>query len=434
MTLEVDLESLAFGGDAVGHVEGKAIFVPFGAPGDRAKVTIVSETRRFSRATLEEVIEAGPGRRPPPCPHFGVCGGCQWQHISYHQQLQAKSSIFQRALARAGAEEIIPPTPASSELAYRSRARLHWEKRGEKISLGYYRWRSKVIHNIDQCPVLTPSVQSAVMGCREVLAALPPSSGSLVLVTGGAGDVHISLRVRKGAPPLSSAQARGFLNSPVVGGQLIQGREVLTFGRSTVDLHPSGGQPLLASAATFTQANVEQEQLLRQRVALWARPEGREVLELYAGIGTLSQGLSQGARALTVVESNTASIEYLRQNVAGAEHIMGEATRVASALTRQGRTFDVVVVDPPREGCKELCRRLAELQPQRIIYVSCDPMTLARDIQILGDQGYHPRRAQLLDMMPQSFHIEGLVQLDLLGGNNNPSRGPRTASPALTTG
>jgi 23S rRNA (uracil1939-C5)-methyltransferase len=408
---DVTLDGLAFGGDAVGRLHGKVIFVPFGAPGDLVRVRILKETGSYCRGELLEVLEASPVRRQAPCPLHGECGGCQWQHVVYPAQQAAKAEIFEQALAEAGPEALGPLTAAPLELGYRRRVRMHFVARSGAVTLGYFRWRSQALLDVTSCPLLVEPLHAGLDRCRSALRRLRDGRGTVVALAGGNGEVHLSVRLG-GGDPRSAAALADRLGSDA-GGEVQAGTCSWSFGAATVNLMPPGAEPLLATASAFAQAAADQDQALRRRVADWAAARGARVLELFAGIGNLTRGLAEAASELFAVEASPAAASVLERNL--GERIVTvlaqDAEAAVQALLARRQCFDVVVLDPPREGCLDLMALLPGLGASRVVYVSCDPMTLSRDLKVLRAQGFRLERAQALDMMPQTFHVEGTALL-----------------------
>ena len=416
---DLEIESLAFGGEAVGRLDGKVVFVPFAAPGDRVRVRILQETASFCRAELLEVLQAGPGRRPPPCPYFGRCGGCQWQHLEYPRQMEQKQSILRGALAALLPVDAIEPLEAAPrELGYRRRVRLRWRAGGggrDGLELGYQRWRSHELLDVTSCPLLEDPLQRGVEACREALSGLTGGAGTLVALVGVGGEVQISLRIDHGDPGWVGRVTRQPPGPPVVGGLVQSGRQQrASFGVAHLELPVVDGRPLRGTAATFVQASVEGERALRRTVLEWSAPAGRRVLELHAGIGTFTRELAARASELTAVELSSEALALLRESCAGLPVRVqaGDAAAVARELGRNGERFEVIVLDPPREGSPRLAEAVAALEARRVVYVSCDPMTLARDLRSWRGHGWELRRAVAIDVMPQSYHIETVALLE----------------------
>ncbi len=390
---------LAAGGDGVARLsDGRAVFVPDTAPGDLVRIRVETMRRRFARGRVIELLEAGESRREAPCPHASECGGCAWQHLEYAAQLRAKEGIVRDALERIGgwdAELPIPVVPSPHEFGYRSRARLR--RGGEGI--GYLRRESHSLHPIDHCPVLLPEMNDAL----QLIGALPRDDEQaqaqevhdvFALCAGETGRVQI---VREGGAPSGEPDPA----------EEDRARPVLL--RADEDA-------LRISPGSFTQGNA----LLRDallRAVHDSVGRGEDLLELYAGVGFFTLGLARRFVGVTAVESAPPAVADLRFNLrhAGLRNVevIEEAAEHVCARLEPGR-FEVVLLDPPRVGLGEAgARVLAGLGAQRIVYLSCDPATLARDLAILFDAGYVAGRVTAFDLFPQTPHVETLVELVL---------------------
>jgi 23S rRNA (uracil1939-C5)-methyltransferase len=381
-TLELTLDSLAFGGEAVGRdADGRVVFVAGGAPGDRVVVRVVAAKRSFVRAELVRVIAAGGARVAPPCPIVDRCGGCPWQHVSDEAQRVAKQAIVERALGKSGARvEPIVPSPAA--LGYRTRARM--TARGGHV--GFAGRKSHEIVDVERCLAMDPLLDAAMQAARRALGASLGEEGAIAgLIRDGV--VEVALSSGRGADRAALAAVAKTL----VGQAAI--------ARVTVD------DPR-APAAGFAQANGAQNETLRRLVRQAAQADRARVLELYAGDGNFTRDLAAVASSGVAVEGDRPAVARLRE-VAGDWQIEADAAaRTVERLVRAGERFDVVVLDPPRAGAADVVAKLAALAPARIVYVSCDPMTLARDLATLASVSYTARVAWPVDMMPQTWHVE----------------------------
>jgi 23S rRNA (uracil1939-C5)-methyltransferase len=422
---ELTLESLAFGGDAVGRLDGKVTFVPFGAPGDRVRVRLVKQTAGYCRGELLELLSPGASRQPPACCHFGSCGGCQWQQVVYSEQTAAKQEILIQTMAEAGVETIDALLAAPRELGYRRRVRMQLRLvSGGDLQLGYYRWRSRSLLDVESCPLLEAPLDRGLTAARRAIAALrAPTTvtGTLAMLLGRAGAIHASVRIDAGTPSPSELERllQRLLASEgelFAGAVVASGAQVLSGGASSVDLGGEAGA-LEGSALAFAQANAEQDLALRALVRSLSGAAGSRALELHAGIGNLTQVLARDARELCAVESLGGAAELLRRNTrergdCAVEVRTQDAVDACAALAARGERFDLALLDPPREGCPRLPPLLDRLGVARVVYVSCDPMTLARDLSIFARSGFRPRRARAIDMMPQSYHLEAVALLE----------------------
>ncbi len=376
-SVELRIDALAAGGDGVGRLpDGRVVFVPLAAPGDRLRARIVSLSKRFARAEVEEVLEPGPSRVEPRCAAFGDCGGCAWQHVDYEAQCEAKRRIVEDALRRLGhlAPADVAFHPSPTPWAYRARARL-LVKKGR---VGYRRRGSHQLCAVDACPVLAPRLEVALRGLRDD----PPPDGEWEIA---GGDEGVSAHPIGGAGDAVEIDVAGF--------------------------------SLRISPGVFYQAHADLHEALVAAVTR-AAGSGALALELYAGGGFFTLPLSRHFERVVAIEGQPEAVDDLRHNVAtekvaGVE-VVGES--VEAALAREDPTMfrpDALVLDPPRAGlAPEVCTQILAMQPRRIVYLSCDPATLARDLGILSGAGYALGAVEAFDLFPQTPHVEVLATLD----------------------
>ena len=400
----VRIDRLAAGGDGVARMEdGRALFVPLSAPGDFLRVRIVERKRRFARGELVEVIEAGPGRITAPCEVFGRCGGCVWQHLDYDTQIEAKRSILCEALQRIGGFELpetIRFSPSPSEYGYRQRARLLHEKG----KLGFRSRRSHALCATRSCPVLLPSLEAELSRLGDAglpgRADFPRRGGDEWELLAGVSGVRLAPLPHRAGEPHEDCE--------------------LQLGRDRLRISPGVFVQANALLQESLVAAVCEAVLTRSGAAVEA-PES--LLELYAGAGTLTLALARDAKSLCAVESNPASAADLRHNLAsaglGQVRVLCERSDTALAQFVDAPP-DVIVLDPPRSGLeRRAAEELAELGATRIVYLSCDPATLARDLAVLRDHaGYRLTRAQGFDLFPQTAHVEALCVMEAGASSN----------------
>jgi 23S rRNA (uracil1939-C5)-methyltransferase len=382
--VELVLDSLAFGGEAVGRgADGRVVFFAGGAPGDRVVARVVEDKRSFVRAELVRVVTPG-ARVTPPCPLIERCGGCPWQHVSVAAQLAAKQAIVARALGKSGAE-VRPIAAAPASLGYRTRARM--TARGGAV--GFQSRRSHAVVDVDHCLALAPALDAALQEARRTLGRRLGEDGA---ISGLARDGAVELALHAGA----GADRQGLATAAAA----LVGRAGIV--RVTID------DPR-APAAGFAQANAAQNDVLRRLVAEAGAARGRRVLELYAGDGNFTRDLLGVAAGGVAVEGDAPAAMRLRALVAAEpswQALAEPAGRAVDRLARAGERFDVVVLDPPRAGAAEAIDGIVQLRPERVVYVSCDPMTLARDVARLAAAGLVARVAWPVDMMPHTWHVE----------------------------
>ncbi len=358
------------------------------------RARVVSQHRRFARGELTRLLAPGPSRCEPQCDVFGRCGGCFWQHVGYPDQIAAKRAILRQALERIGGcrlPAVVPFTPSPGAYRYRSRARLLVE--GGRV--GYRERRSHRLCAVTRCPVLALPLQAELAGLAA-RAAGPPLNASRSqpaeeweIAMGSGGETRASCLELYRHPQGAGAE------------------------RSRLTLRV-GGDELTLSVGTFCQANA----LLHE--ALWsgvrrAVGSGDRLIELFAGAGFFTLALARGFSRLTAVEASAGAVADLQRNLSMAGHreVQVIEARVEAALRDPAlRCPDVVLLDPPRVGLAPgAADALALLGARRIVYLSCDPATLARDVRRLGLQGYRLESVEGFDLFPQTPHVEALVSL-----------------------
>jgi 23S rRNA (uracil1939-C5)-methyltransferase len=412
--LLVAIDSLAWGGDGVGRCDGKVIFTPLTAPGDQAEVSIVADHRSYARASLRKLLREGPGRVAPPCPVFGACGGCQWQHVAYEEQLAAKGSILADALSRIGKLALpgeLRVVPSPQEYGYRHRTRLQVRSSGEGPALGFFRTASHDIVPVEKCPLLQESLNKLLLLLTKTVAKHPRffrKVADLSLATDFPGRqvrVAISGRSEDTALPAETAQ-----HLAAQAGK--RGIDIFFAAGEERPLALGPGQEsLLVTGNTFTQVNLPQNLRLVEEVVSLARPaEGETVLDLYCGTGNFTFPLAGSGASVLGIDTGGPSIRCARQNArrleATVEFRRDGAESAVATLAAEERRFDLVVLNPPRAGAKEAVAELHRLRPSRVVMISCDPATFARDAATLNGHGYTLSDLRAFDLFPQTFHFE----------------------------
>ena len=399
--LGVRIDRLAAGGDGVGRLpDGRTVFVPRGAPGDLVELADVRLHKRFARARIGATLEAGPGRVTPRCRHYerDRCGGCQWQHLDAPHQRAAKSAVIGDALRRLGKLEVADPevVPSEVEFGYRTKITL---ARGKDGSLGLHReGEPDRIFSLDRCELIAPTLQQAWERLRPLRAALPRELERLVLRLDRGEGVHLVVETS---------------------GQRVWDATPLA-GIGTVWWRPEGGAARVVAggdgrsaypATVFEQVHPA----MGDRVREWAVEQagdvrGRHGWDLYAGIGETTAQLAARGATVESVEGDRRAVELAeaRGPQAGVRRLAG---RVEDALS-QLRAPAFVITNPPRIGMDpRAVDALKAASPQRIVYVSCDPATLARDVARLGG-GWRVRGVRGFDLFPQTAHVETVLVLE----------------------
>ena len=385
--IEITTERLAYGGDAIARHEGLAIFVPFAAPNERLRVRVTQRKKNFARAVIDSILEPSNSRREPHCQYFGSCGGCQLQHLTYPAQLEAKVGFVRDALERIGGlkwhREI--PIRHSEEFKYRGRAQIKVDHLNGRV--GFNRASTVEVCDIKTCPILVPELDEALKTLRvKVGDSLKNRHQSSLRsqIEIAAGDSGVSIE-----PAL-----REFAHSPLQ--RTVRGA-IYRFG-----------------ATTFFQANPGLlEDLIEAAVGV---ESGDLAIDLYAGVGLFSIQLARRFNHVIGVEADKSSAEFGRENVAanGLTNVEFHQSAVDSWLKRAIKArmrADLVLLDPPRGGASEALPAVIELEPSRIIYVSCDPTTLARDLRVLTGSGYDIAGVTAVDLFPQTYHVETIASL-----------------------
>lgn len=383
MILELDIDSLAAGGDGVGRdASGRVTFVPRTAPGDRVRARIIKQTKTFARAELVEVLTPSPSRVEPPCPHFTEgCGGCEWMHVSRPAQLAAKQAIVLGALRKLEGLTVHPIADPAPPLGWRRRARFHVG--GDTV--GLYQLGTHRIVPIASCPQLEPRLDAAY----QKTVGLTPPSGELALLVGHAGAIAL-------ATTRPWRLARSLVESHWPSGVVSAGVSV---GEPVIEVEPG----LFGTPWDFAQASAAGNAALTARTRAAVGPGPGRLLELYAGAGNLTRGLLADGWSVTATDGVKPAKPPTENYLAG---------EVTAVLEKLDGPFDAVVLDPPRAGAADTIAAIVRLSPRVIAYVSCDPATLARDATKLIEAGYRATDAWPIDLMPQTSHVEVVLRFE----------------------
>lgn len=424
----VTFDGLAAGGESVGRDEnGRAVFAFYAAPGDLAHVVLTEESPRWARGELQLLETLSPARVAPPCPYFGrnalqrndfPCGGCDWQHIEYARQLEAKRSLVVQALTRIGrltdADSRVEACAPSPPYGYRNKAsfvagqgRIGFRARGSHELVDI---ETCLIQSDDNNAVLTCAREAAARGLAPAgdwkLTVRAASSGeSLAVLTAAAWPASAEFAAALSAvPSLAGVLHRVDERAPL---KKIWGRDWL---EETVD-----GLVFRVRADGFFQTNSALVSTLFSTVLEWSEVQNNEsAVDLFCGAGLFSLGLARAGAEVTGIERSRAAIEDGRANAArnglAANFVDGDVGKVLGSLPRC--RWSLVVLDPPRAGAAAAVPALLKLAAPRIVYVSCDPATLARDVAALGEK-YEVVRVRPLDMFPQTAHVETVCLLRL---------------------
>ena len=392
--MRLEVEKLVYGGDGLSRAEGEVILTPFVLPGEAVDAAKEPKRSGITRARLEAVITPSPQRVSPPCPYFTRCGGCHYQHAAYEAQLAAKRAILAETFQRVGKIALPDDVPiiSAEPYGYRNRIQLHFEDG----MVGYREARSKTLIAIEECPISSPKLNACIAALNRMSKdrRWPSFLGTAELFT---NESDVQFHVLESERPL----AQRFFDWCA--------EEIP--GMVTGSLEYDGYR---VSYGSFFQVNRFLAQPLRD--AAIAGAEGDFAVDLYAGVGLFTVPLASKFRTVTAVESGSGAVRDLMENAARKNvDIEARAENVDVFLETLTKTPDFVLADPTRTGLgKAVVRRLLELKPPQLVIVACDPATLARDTQMLLAGGYRMERVTMVDLFPQTYHIETIVHLNLM--------------------
>lgn len=437
------IEDLGSGGEGIGKIDGFTLFVEGGIPGDEIEVIVVKVKKSYGYGKLIKIIHPSEARREPPCPIASRCGGCQLQHVSYSAQLDLKTKKVQDSLERIGKLTGITVRPTigmQNPYYYRNKAQFPVKMKEGKLQIGFYAPRSHEVINLSTCHIQDESNEQIIKILREYIEeyqisvydeeshkglirhiltrkAFHTQELMVCIIINGKKLPHQNELIQKltQIPHMTSI----VLNHNTQKGNVILGKSIdVLWGQGFITDY-IGAVRFEISPLSFFQVNPMQTKVLYEKALEYAQLTGEEtVWDAYCGIGTISLFLAQKAKKVYGVEIVEAAISDAKKNaqingVENVEFFVGEAEKVIpEQYQKHGIKADVIVVDPPRKGCDEaLLQTIVEMGPKRVVYVSCDPTTLARDLKYLCERGYGVDEVQAVDMFPHTMHVETVVKL-----------------------
>ena len=443
--VDVEFVDLTHEGHGVAKVEGYPIFVPNGLPGEKAKIKVIKVSKGFGFGKLIELYEESAVRVDPICPIYRQCGGCQLQHMSYEGQLQAKLHQVSEVMKRIGKLEdvtIHPVLGMNDPWNYRNKAQVPVGEREGGLVVGFYQKSSHDIIPMEECFIQGKENDELVQGVKDICQELRiqpyderdhkgilrhimsryghyTDESMLVIVTKKANfpqKEELVKRIVEKYPAVTSI----IQNVNTEKTNVILGNQTFVlYGSETIN-DKIGDITFEISSRSFYQVNPVQTKVLYDKALEYANLSGNEtVIDAYCGIGSISLFLAQKAKMVYGVEIVPEAIEDAKRNAAlnnmeNVEFEVGKAEEVIPNWYKQGIKADVLVVDPPRKGCDEmLLKTIIDMKPKKVVYVSCNPSTLARDLRILEDGGYRTTDIQPVDMFPHTAHVECVAQLIL---------------------
>lgn len=419
-TFDIQLEKLAYGGDAMGRLEdGRAVFVPFALPGERVRVRLTEEKRNFARGELVEILEESPDRITPRCIHFGVCGGCHYQNLPYEEQLKAKEEILRDQLTRIGKIENPPvqkAVPSPSPWNYRNHVQFHLTEEGK---LGYVRVDSPTVFAITECHLPEGSINSF----WPQLEFEPDTNVERVSLRSGKDeDLLLVLESDSPEPPELEIEAEISVAHVYTRSSPADEENTVVIAGNDHIVISVLGRDFRVSAASFFQVNTAlAERMVNHLMSHLPVTRSTILLDVYCGAGLFSAFFAPKVERVFGIESSPSACEDFSFNLDEFDNVElyeGLAEEILPALVGQTPApnhrrgvdnLSYTIVDPPRAGLeKRVVDEILKLSPQMIGYVSCDPSTLARDAARLINGGYHLKDVTPFDLFPQTYHIESI--------------------------
>ncbi|KLE97713.1 23S rRNA (uracil(1939)-C(5))-methyltransferase RlmD [Klebsiella aerogenes] len=400
-------------GQGVARHQGKALFIPGLLPQEQAEVVLVEDKKQYARAQVKRRLNDSPQRVAPRCPHFGVCGGCQQQHASIELQQQSKRAALSRLMKR-DVDDIIAAAP----WGYRRRARLslNYQPKTQQLQMGFRKANSSEIIDVVQCPVLAPQLEALLPAVRECLTSLQSQRqlGHVELVQADNGPLMV-LRHTAALTAADKEKLERFSQTHGLSLYLAPQSEILEHIRGDEPWYTSDGLRLVFSPRDFIQVNDGVNQKMVRTALAWLdiQPQDR-VLDLFCGMGNFTLPLAKAAASVVGVEGVPALVAKGRENAALNElqNVTFFHENLEEDVTRQAwakHGFDKILLDPARAGAPGVMAHIIKLAPRRVVYVSCNPATLARDSEALLQAGYRIQRLAMLDMFPHTGHLESIV-------------------------
>jgi 23S rRNA (uracil1939-C5)-methyltransferase len=400
-TFDVQLEKLTYGGEAMGRLPDKrAVFVPFGLPGERVRLRLVEEKKNFARGEIVSVLQSSAERVAPRCRHFGQCGGCHYQHLPYEAQLQAKTAILDDQLRRIGNIEHPPlqaMVPCPTPWNYRNHIQFSLDERGR---LGFQAPHSNTVIPISECYL--PELPLDELW-RQLQFEAETGVERVSLRLGSDDDLMLILEANSPQPPDLEIEA----GISVV--HLFEGNALVLAGSDHIQMRVLN-RMFRVSAASFFQVNtLMAEKMVQHLLARLSPLQPQVLLDVYCGVGLFSAFLAPHCKRLIGIEASESACEDFTFNLDEFDHVEIYQDQAQAVMSQIEVEPQVVVVDPPRAGLeKAVVDGILRLAPRLVAYVSCDPATLARDAARLISGGYRLREVTPFDLFPQTYHIESI--------------------------
>ncbi|MBN1636290.1 MAG: class I SAM-dependent RNA methyltransferase [Deltaproteobacteria bacterium] len=424
-TFILTIDSLSYGGNGVGRREdGKVVFVPMVIPGEKIRARVVKEHSKYVNASLVEILDKSPSRQKPRCPIFDSCGGCDWQHMPYQDQLQWKLEILRAEITKtSGAfpELVYPIVPSNQTFGYRGYARIQCSF-DPIFKMGFFQKKSRKIAAFESCPILHPLIQDTLSALAAILKTYPVYSLYSLEIHAPGEDVLVSARSRGPVKPGDIKIMNSIYNDIGIAGLSFvvlkpQRRDYVLgqrYCRYTVHVQDKSIE-LSGGLSGFVQANMQVNHDLIEYVMDLAAGS-KKILDLYSGSGNFSIPLALIGDEVSAIERSQLLVSFGKKNakknqLGNVRFLCLDTKRAFQSIINESVRFDTIVLNPPRQGVKDILEMIPQSSASRIIYISCNPTTLARDLAYLVDHGFSMKSIRMFDMFPQTYHIESVSLL-----------------------
>ena len=412
--MELAIKGISHNGEGVARNAGKVVFIPFAIPGELVKAEIIEEKKKYSRGIIREIVKKSPHRVEPSCPYYYKCGGCSYQHITYDEQLVLKQKIVKETISRIGEIEakILDTIGMQEPWDYRNKVVWHISNSRDGKRMGFYRYQSKKLIEIDHCPLLLPKLNQISFLIKEILPGMHLEKDSSIMIRQSNNSRETMLEfincfagrevVKRLFRKIDTIYEKK--NGKI---RLLAGQELIK--------EKAGKSSFLLGPDEFFQVNPEQSEFMINTVAEYLNLSGHnKVLDAYCGTGMFALNIADNVVSVVAIDSNIWAVKNAKKNAAlndieNCQFVSGQCEIILSNLQN---SFNRAIINPPRTGLKPgIINAVVNISPEIIVYVSCNPATLARDLKQFVNNNYKVAKIQPIDMFPQTSHIENIVLL-----------------------
>jgi len=430
----MEIHGLLHGPEGVGRLNGRAVFVPRTVPGDKIKVEIMEKKKSFSRGEIVNILEPSKDRRTPPCKIFGRCGACQWMHIDYACQLKEKEKAVLDSLKRIGhieASEVLPSVPSPEKYNYRRRIKIRCRMIAPKeLAVGFRAAKSFRVISHDKCWIYKATMLKALHKVGRFLPREYIGSNFMFFCACDEREgkkvtsLQLTVQTAEGAQTFQKAFEEAAKRVPIAWELRCEETKETLYSEKLPEMgyfipcNDGKEREITVAPFSFFQANLPANYKLVERVIDFAGLTGFEtVADLYSGAGNFTVALAPKSKKIYGIENDEKAVKTAIKNCEEFEEkvelITNDVESQINEWIESGVSIDTIILDPPREGCKEVIELLTKLNAKKIVFCSCEPSTLARDIKVLAKSGYKLNRLQVFDLFPQTYHVETLAELIL---------------------